>query len=51
MQYKLFLLHEMKTTLKGGFQDTEDINKNVTAKLNLVAMITTTEVCTVFRKM
>lgn len=51
MQSKLFLSHEMKTTLKGGFQDFEDIKKNVTDKLNVAAMITITDFCVIFRKM
>jgi hypothetical protein len=50
MQSNLFLLPEMNTTIKGGFQDIEDINKNVTAKLHLVAMIIT-DFCAIFKKM
>jgi len=41
----------MNTTLKVGFQDTEDISKNVTAKLHLVAIITIIDFCAICRKM
>jgi len=51
MQSNLFLLPEMNMTLKGGFQDAEDINKNVTTKLHLVAIITITDCCAIFSKM
>jgi hypothetical protein len=50
MQANLFLFPEMKPTFKGRFLD-EDINRNVNAELNALAMVTINNFGTIFRKM